>query len=200
MDINDFFSENEVNVPFASGIENTMAYLRWYDMFIAAAMEKNEDAEYIRRILREGAGILSSREKASAGQQISDEYGICLSNVAAEFKLQGYPFFCLLMAIAQDMDGNYIASYREVSSDGDESDSPTFSLAEELYALVAEDQEILEIGKKGNLIRQCPLFSITDSKAGTGSLKDSFEANRQPEMREAAGRILFWNPSRKAPR
>ena len=72
------------------------------------------------------------------------------------------------MAIAQDMDGNYRAFYREISSDGDESDSPTFSLAEELYALVAEDQEILEIGKKGNLIRQCPLFSITDSKAGTG--------------------------------
>ncbi len=179
MDVFDFFDREEIDRPFVNGTEDTAAYITWYDMFLAAAMDKKSDPEKVRRELLQGMDILNSRARKSSGKEISSYYGIGISRAAEEYSLYGFGFFCLIMAVAQEMDGHYRSAYTLL--DDEESDDAvlTLALAENLYAQIADPEELLETRKLGNALRYCPLFTFYPPKNGRGSLYYSFEANRQ---------------------
>ncbi|MBE5829022.1 MAG: ATP-binding protein [Butyrivibrio sp.] len=176
----DYFDEKERDIPFTSGLESTAAYLRWYDMFLQAAAERQNGVEdsKLRAPLQAAAGILGSRVMASEGRQTTGEFGLSIVNVAAEYGLYDFSFFCLLMAVAQEMDGHYILGYSALSEDLP-SKVPTFALAQDIYSVIADGENVFDIGRIRNALEYCPLFTITRSVKGQGSLFDSFEANRQ---------------------
>ena len=176
----DYFNEKERDIPFTSGLESTESYLRWYDMFLQAAIERKNGVEdsKLRAPLQAAAGILGSRVMASEGRLTTGEYGLSIVNVAAEYGLYDFSFFCLLMAVAQEMDGHYILGYSALSDD-DTVKAPTFALAQEIYSVIADDENVFDMGRVRNALEYCPLFTITRSRKGQGSLSDSFEANRQ---------------------
>ena len=180
MNYQDYFDEKERDIPFSSGLESTSAYLRWYDMFLQAAAERKNGVEdsKLRAPLQVAAGILGSRVMASQGKDIGGEYGLSIVNVAAEYGLYDFSFFCLLMAVAQEMDGHYVLGYSALS-DEMPSAAPTFALAQDIYSVIADDETILDMGRIRSALEYCPLLNITRSRQGQGSLFDSFEANRQ---------------------
>ncbi len=179
MNIWDHFDQNEQNMPFSNGQEETNAYLRWLDMFLLAAKElKNkEDEAPLREELRRAAELLGSRVQASIGKEITAENGLGISKVASEYGLYDFGFFCLLMATASEMDAHYVYAFREVSDY--DVQFLTFAFAEDLYSIIAGDKEVLNVHRIKNTITRCPLFTIIPSKDGEGSLLDGFAANRQ---------------------
>jgi len=180
VDYRDFFDPKEENKAFRSGLDSTYAYLGWYDMFLEAAMERQEgkDEEKLRRELRKAAAILGNRVSLSMGKEASAADGLSIVNVAAEYGLYDFSFFCLLMALAQEMDGHYKSGHGMIRGAGNMS-VPTFALAREVYSAGADEEQLLDSLKARNAIDNCPLFRITRSGDGEGSLFDSFEANRQ---------------------
>ena len=180
MNYRDFFDDREKDMPFATGLESTCAYLRWFDMFLQAAVEKRQGGEdaLTGMDLRRAAAILGSRVEVTQGKEITGLDGLSIVNVAAGFGLYDYSFFCLIMAIAQEFDGRYIKRYR-AALDDEEISSPNFALEEKLYSQIADDENLMDMGRIRSIIDHCPLFNITMSKKGQGGLMDSFEANRQ---------------------
>lgn len=176
----DYFDDKERDIPFSSGLESTMAYLRWYDMFLAAMAERKNGVEdtKLRGPLRRAAEILGSRVMASGGRQAPGEYGLSIVNIAAEYGLYDFSFFCLLMAVAQEMDGHYVLGYSALSDDASVK-APTFALAQDIYSVIADDENIIDMGRIRSALEYCPLLTIIRSGKGQGSLFDSFEANRQ---------------------
>lgn len=176
----DYFDEKERDIPFTSGLESTTAYLRWYDMFLQAAAERRNGVEdsKLKGPLQEAAGILGSRVVASDGRKTTGEYGISIVNVAAEYGLYDFSFFCLLMAVAQEMDGHYALGYSALSDDPSLK-APTFAFAQDIYSVIADDENVIDMGRIRNALEYCPLLTITRSAKGNGSLSDTFEANRQ---------------------
>lgn len=176
----DYFDDKERDIPFSSGLESTMAYLRWYDMFLAAMVERKNGVEdtKLRGPLRMAAEILGSRVMASGGRQAPGEYGLSIVNIAAEYGLYDFSFFCLLMAVAQEMDGHYVLGYSALSDDASVK-APTFALAQDIYSVIADDENIIDMGRIRSALEYCPLLTIIRSGKGQGRLFDSFEANRQ---------------------
>ncbi|MBE5822501.1 MAG: ATP-binding protein [Butyrivibrio sp.] len=176
----DYFDEKERDIPFTSGLESTTAYLRWYDMFLQAAAERRNGVEdsKLKGPLQKAAGILGSRVVASDGRKTTGEYGISIVNVAAEYGLYDFSFFCLLMAVAQEMDGHYALGYGALSDDPPLK-APTFAFAQDIYSVIADDENVIDMGRIRNALEYCPLLTITRSAKGNGSLSDTFEANRQ---------------------
>ena len=179
MNIWEHFDKDEQNLPFTDGQEETNAYLRWLDMFLLAASElkSNEDEEPLREELRMAAEILGSRTKASMGKEVTALHGIGISNIAAQYGLYDFGFFCLLMAVSLEMDAHYLYAFREISDY--DTQYLTFALAADIYSIIAEDGELLDIHNIKNTISHCPLFTIIPSKEGEGSLLDGFCASRQ---------------------
>ncbi|WP_024865237.1 ATP-binding protein [Butyrivibrio sp. FCS014] len=180
MDYRDFFDAAEENEVFLSGLDSTCAYLRWYDMFLEAAMEKQEgeNEDELKEEIRTAARILGNRVALSQGVEVSASYGLSIVNVAAEYGLYDFSFFCLLMALSQEMDGNYKKGHAEISV-ADGQGIPTFALAKEIYSATCSDEQLIDALQVRNAIEGCPLFGITRSSKSEGSLFDSFELNRQ---------------------
>lgn len=179
MNLYDFFDEEDYGKAFSSGMEDTAAYIDWYDMFLCAAMEEGADPDAIREELKKGADHLKSRAEASAGLDLPAVYGMGISRAAEEYSLYGFDFFCLLMAVAQEMDGHYREVYKLPYDSASNVEALSFALAESLYALYADDEELSLMRARRGLLLYCPLFSFFPPKEGGGSLFYTFEANRQ---------------------
>lgn len=180
MDYFDYFDPSEGDEAFKSGLDSTYAYLRWYDMFLEAALEKQDgkDEQKFSDEIKKAARILGKRVSLSAGQEVSASDGLSIVNVAAEYGLYDFSFFCLLMALSQEMDGHYRNGHSMITT-ADDMGVPTFALAREVYAAGCEDDQLIDALQTRNFIEACPLFQVTRSKKGEGSLFDSFELNRQ---------------------
>ena len=179
MNIWEHFDKEERYIPFSDGQEETNAYLRWLDMFLLAAIELKEDenAEVLRKELREASVLLGTRVEASKEREVSALNGIGITNIAAQYGLYDFSFFCLLMAVAVEMDAHYLMAYKELSDYS--SDYLTFALAEDIFSEYAEPEELPGIRQYRNIIEKCPLFNIIPSNDGEGSLLDGITINRQ---------------------
>lgn len=179
MNIQNHFEESELNIPFDDGQEETYAYLRWLDMFLLAAQEIKDgaDEEDLRRQLRRAAVILGSRVAASAGSTVSAYGGMGISGIASEYGLYDFSFFCLLMAVAPELDAHYLQAFSAVSDY--DTDIVTFALAEDIYSVFAESSDLSEVRTIKNAISRCPLFTLIPAEKGTSSLLDGFKASRQ---------------------
>lgn len=74
------FSETKYT-PFASGLDETIAYLGWLDLFLSAQHtilqnEAEADLEQIQKELKAGAQILYERQLLSQGKPFDAQYGI----------------------------------------------------------------------------------------------------------------------------
>lgn len=170
------------NTPFANGLEETVAYLGWLDLFLSAQhkilQNKAEpDWKQIQKELKAGAQILYERQLLSQGRPFDALNGISITQTAAQFQLQGYPFFCLLLAIAPAFDEKYIPMYQALRQDGAAHGNPTFALAESLYELIADEAELLAARRSMNTIAACPLFCVQENESS--ELLDHFSASRQ---------------------
>ena len=179
MKAEDFFDISEMNIPYKDGADETLTYLDWYDMFICAHLNPDEDRTEVRRELMRGAEHLAARARSTAGKELPATFGLGLGRVAEEYGLYGFGFFCLIMATAQEIDPHY----REVCSVSESSGSSngviSIALAETLYSYLADAEEILEMRRQAGALRYCPLFTFVQPEAGSGSLFYTFEANRQ---------------------
>ncbi|MBR2382596.1 MAG: hypothetical protein IKA89_02495, partial [Anaerotignum sp.] len=169
-------------IPFADGLEETIAYLGWLDLFLAAQKQflQNEtktELRYIQKELKAGAQILYERQQLSQGKPFDAQHGISITQAAAQFHLQGYAFFCLLLAVAPAFDERYISIYQALRQDNASHGNPTFALAESLYELIADETEQLAARRSINTITSCPLFCVQENESS--ELLDHFSASRQ---------------------
>ncbi len=188
MSYKDFIDTNMEEVPYSCGMEETVSYLGWLDMFLEGyetshreddSEEDKSDAEALRAELRAGAQSLHNRQMVSAGKYQDIEKGISICNIAGMFGLEGYRFFCLLLAVAPTLDEEYTKIYERLRDDGFAHGNPTFAFAEKLYALIADEDDFLKARSSINSIRACPLFKVRDSKDNSSELYDRFVASRQ---------------------
>lgn len=163
--------------PFSSGLDETVAYLGWLDMFLAAFTDESADMDEVRTGLRKEAAYLAKRTADTAGipMQLSD--GISISNVASIFGIKDFTFFCLLLVIAPQMDEHYLDIYESITSGSGDFRGITLGLAEDLYSLMAEGEELLEARRALSFISSCPVFSVTGDDNSV--LCDRISLNRQ---------------------
>ena len=167
--------------PYSCGLEETAGYLSWLDLFLEGYRMFRESEEdilpEIRRQLHAGAQSLHRRRLASGEQDISRGLSIC--SAAAAFGLTGFGFFCLLLAVAPELDEKYSALYRELRRDGESHCAPTFAFAQSLYALYAQGEGLSETIAGLNALRVCPLFVVKVGGERASLLRDSFTASPQ---------------------
>lgn len=184
-------SELETNrkvMPFENGLEETLAYMSWLDMFLRAyrKMQEAGGEEWAkthepeeRQKLRAFLDEIVYRQQISAGLPFDAEDGLGITFLAAAFDLHGFAFFCLLLAAAPSMDIRYADVYRSLRKDGKEHGCPTFELAQELYGLYASDEEFQEARKSANRVTGCFLFDVYSDADDASELADRFTINRQ---------------------
>lgn len=179
MKADDFLNPSEINTPFRDGAEETLTYLDWYDMFICAHLNPDEDREEVRRELAKGAEHLAARARSTAGKELPAAFGLGLGRVAEEYGLYGFGFFCLIMAAAQETDPHYREVCNVPEPPGSSNGAISIALAETLYSYLADEEETLEMRRQAGALHYCPLFTFVQPEVGSGSLFYTFEANRQ---------------------
>ncbi len=177
LDFREFVDEEKRQVPYANGMEETVCYICWMDMFLEA-YRSDDDEKHIRQQLREGEQILSNRTMLSQGEELPLEYGISITNIAWEYGLRGFGFFCLLLAIAPEMDNKYLKIFDELADD-ERLAGPTFDLAESLYSQIAAEEELFDMRRQLNNLSNCGLFNIEPPRHYTSRIGASFTASSQ---------------------
>ncbi len=179
----DYIDGDELKTPYSCGLEETVFYLNWLDMFLDGYRLLSESEELTREEvseqLRIGAEALRMRQFVSAGKVQDISKGISICNVAAMFGLSGFSFFCLLLAVAPEIDEKYSEKYRSLREDGENHFAPTFAFAESLYALIADSDELISVKASMNSIRACPLLRMYQSGDTVSSLRSGFTASRE---------------------
>ncbi len=171
----DYIDEEKKDIPFSNGMEETVAYICWLDMFLEAN-ESDDDAEHVKNELSTGLQIISRRSMLAKGNEAPLEYGIGITNIAAEYGLKGFGFFCLLLAISPEMDNKYLKIFEEISGDDP---GLTIDLAESLYSLMAEDDELMDVEGQINSLLSCPVFTVFPAKRCSGRIGCAFTVSEQ---------------------
>ncbi len=157
-------------VPFEDGLDNTMAYLDWYRLVLSMTGAENPDGWH--ELFDRGLEFLNGRDEASGisdGATVYCGYGI--TRAAGDFGLRGFPFFCFLMAIAQEMEARLNSMFLSPSGEG-----CSLLLAAEVYSRVVDGPDFLA---DVDQMRSCPLFVFFPGKPGSGSMGDNFCVNRE---------------------
>ncbi len=64
----DYIDEEKRDIPFLNGMEETVAYICWLDMFLEAN-ESDDDTEHVKNELSTGLQIISRRSMLSKGTE-----------------------------------------------------------------------------------------------------------------------------------
>lgn len=163
--------------PFSCGLDETVSYLGWLDHFLEAYSDMSASPDSIRESLRAEAKELAKRTEDTAGIPMDLSDGISITNVAALWGLRDFTFFCLLLTVAPEMDERYLDIYGTIQSSGDNRNFVTVGLAENLYSLMADGDELLEARREESYLSHCPLFTVT--KDENSALCDRLSVNRQ---------------------
>lgn len=174
-----YFDNDSYEQPYSSGREETLSYLSWLELFLDSyeALEETDtsgEEEAVRELLLRGQAYLQSRMLSSVGRSYSSKQGIGLSQLAAEFDLKGFSFFCLLMAIAPELDAAYLQRYRSLQGAYSENGYATFELALRLYHMIAGAEEAEQLPQAMQRVRDSFLFLIHRSEIGGSELIDGF--------------------------
>ncbi|MBO6148478.1 MAG: ATP-binding protein [Lachnospiraceae bacterium] len=175
LDFRDYVEEEKKDAVFKNGMEETVAYISWMDMFLEAH-GSDDDSEYVKGQLAEGLKLLAHRSLISEGEEFPLAYGIGITNIAAEYGLRGFSFFCLLLAVAPEMDNKYLKIYEELSG---YEPGLTMDLAESLYSLMAEEEELLDMGRQINTISSCPVFIVYEPRRCGGRIGSAFTVSAE---------------------
>lgn len=179
LDFEQYYDGSIHQLPYDSGLEETYDYLTWIDMFLDIyarsdeQLEEESDAGKKAFLLR-GMEFLKSRRNASVGRAFDPEQGMSLSYIASGFGLSGFSFFCLLLAAAPQMEMKYVYQYRELQAQMGEVRYVTFELASSLYALLADEEELLAMPAGQGAVRRCPLFVIHEEHESESELLVGF--------------------------
>ena len=184
LEYSNYFDRSEYGLPYDSGLEETYGYLRWLDLFLDSyLLSGNENAQEtaadIRERLIRGEEYLKSRCKASMGMPMELRGGISLSNLAAEFGLFGFSFFCLLLAAAPELDTRYVQIYQTLQEKYGGAGCATFELALRLYAMYAGEKEFDDVPQQMQAVKNSFLFLISKAERTGSGLLDGFVLSAQ---------------------
>lgn len=179
LEFEQYYDRSMYQMPYDSGLEETYDYLTWVDMFldVYALPDNSTDQEshaWENVFLLRGMEFLKSRRNASEGKTFAPERGMSLSYIASAFGLSGFSFFCLLLAVAPQMEMKYVFQYRDLQAHMGEVGYVTFELASRLYSLLADEEEILSIPVGQGTVRRCPLFVIHEEHESESGLLVGF--------------------------
>lgn len=199
-----FFEDIDNPTAFSCGLEETVAYITYLDMFLQVAREEdlyeivkvNEATEgkenpdprfqgelqpedFVRDELLKASAYLNARTKLTAGMNFSLEGGMPVSHAAEKYGINGFAFICLLLATAPFVDEKYSLLYRQLRKDELGHGMPTFALAERLFSYVATEDEMVLARMQRGMIDSCPLFRITQCADDSTELNDGFTISRQ---------------------
>ncbi|MBQ3104932.1 MAG: ATP-binding protein [Lachnospiraceae bacterium] len=189
----DFMGREEEGLPFRNREEEINVHLGWVDLllfsygYVREAKEQDgEDPEQILweagKEVRKGLAYLRCRQQASLSSGYpGGEYGI--SALTEEFGLKEFGLVAFLLALAPQLDEQYLVLYHACNGEGDGGRGLTIALLRRLYELLLGKEEEKEAYHltRGSEISTCPLFSILHSPG-----EDSFLMDRLSLQKEIA--------------
>lgn len=176
------------NLPeYRYGLEETMDYLLWLDLFLEHYEEKLEDPEGFEKTrekvcseLKEASKALLKRQEISVGKEYDAvTSGVSIVKIAASYGISGFCFFCLLMAVAIEIDEHYEDVYKKLRNDDKDFGYPTFSFALSLYSLIADENEMLASVTGIDLLERLGLFEVIKNSENESTLSSYFCINSE---------------------
>ena len=168
IDLRDFFDTREENLPYASGMDETRAYMRWLDMLLISyeminnqeKMQEVDPRSQVITTLRQGLELLAKRHQLTVGIDMDESEGIGITNIAAHLGLKDYSFFAFLFALAPQLEERYLVIYRGLYEEEEKQTGLTFALLNRLYDLLWEEDEISPDDMIRQQVENSPAFFI----------------------------------------
>lgn len=178
-----FFDPVLQDQPFSNGLDETIGYFSWLDMFIEYGRRQRKSEEFddisCAETLAAGAAILQKRIELSGDARMDIRYGISISAAAASFGLAGYGFFCLLLALAPSFDQKYCKYFRMLRDDDMPHGYATLDMAEQLYSLYADENEQYIMRASLGLLQNSILFDLKENDGCPGDLSKMLDVSEQ---------------------
>ena len=168
INLRDFFDTREENLPYASGMDETRAYMRWLDMLLISyeminnqeKMQEVDPRSQVIITLRQGLELLAKRHQLTVGIDMDESEGIGITNIAAHLGLKDYSFFAFLFALAPQLEERYLVIYRGLYEEEEKQTGLTFALLNRLYDLLWEEDEISPDDMIRQQVENSPAFFI----------------------------------------